>query len=143
MSVIDRFMQKVTPEPSTGCWLWTGAVDQSGYARLSIGRKNKTAHRISYRLFIGDIPEGLLVCHKCDVRSCVNPNHLFLGTDSDNMKDMALKGRGWNPRGAMTVCINGHPLSGENLKIKADGARRCLTCLKEFERKRSQKRRSK
>jgi hypothetical protein len=77
-----------------GCWLWTRGKNQSGYGTLPL-RKHTTrlAHRVSYRLFIGPIPDGMGVCHHCDVPACVNPGHLFLGDQIANMRDALAKNR--------------------------------------------------
>jgi len=77
-----------------GCWIWTGSKDKNGYGKMG---GDLRAHRYSCERFINPIPPGLFVCHKCDNPSCVNPNHLFIGTNADNMKDMIEKGR--KPRG--------------------------------------------
>lgn len=140
MSLKERFNSKYKKDKS-GCWLWTGSVSPTGYGRIAFKGTQHQAHRISYQLFKGDFDKSLFVCHTCDVRNCVNPKHLFLGTNKDNMMDMVKKGRNRNPRSEWTHCINGHELKGKNLKIKADGSRRCLICLREFERNRSRRRR--
>jgi len=92
---MESFMNKVYPEPNTGCWLWSGKVDKSGYG-LSLATKMglSRAHRISYCLHYGEFDTNFCVLHKCDVRTCVNPQHLFLGTRTDNIEDMVKKGRG-------------------------------------------------
>ena len=90
----ERFADKVLPEPNSGCWLWFGSVGSHGYGQLSIpGKALETAHRVSYRLHKGEIPAGILVCHKCDNPVCVNPDHLFLGAPSVNALDCKQKGR--------------------------------------------------
>lgn len=91
-------MRFVSPDPITGCWTWIGGFGSEGYGRVSIGRYRTGAHRHSYILFVDAIPKGLMVLHSCDVRSCVNPDHLFLGTHKDNASDMARKGRGLKSR---------------------------------------------
>lgn len=92
----------VSPGPlESPCWIWNRLVVQpSGYGTLKFHQKSIKAHRAMYSEFVGPIPEGLLVLHKCDVRLCVNPEHLFVGTNDDNMKDMAEKKRGRGARGA-------------------------------------------
>jgi hypothetical protein len=82
-----------------GCWLWRRKILKSGYGDIGINGKSVLAHRASYEAFRGPIPNGAQVCHKCDVKSCVNPEHLFLGTQKQNQADMVAKGR--SARGEM------------------------------------------
>lgn len=75
------------------CWLWTGAKTISGYGCMRVNGENIVAHRVSWEILNGDIPNGLCVLHKCDVRPCIRPDHLFLGTRGDNARDAMSKGR--------------------------------------------------
>ena len=81
------------PEPNSGCYIWTGASATGNYPQIRLGTETWAAHRIAYYLAHGDIPQNLCVCHRCDNTLCVNPEHLFLGTDSDNNLDKVQKGR--------------------------------------------------
>ncbi len=82
-------------DAETGCILWTGPVGNHGYGYFYVSKGRYTSHRAAYETFVGPIPEGMMVCHKCDVKLCINPEHLFLGTVDDNMKDCAVKRRNW------------------------------------------------
>lgn len=100
-----RFMKYVIPEPNSGCWLWLGAIvrGKRGYDRGSFilhtnGRRSSLAHKAAYLMFRGTVPDGKLVCHKCDVSLCVNPDHLYVGTHATNAQDMVDRRRGFFQR---------------------------------------------
>lgn len=81
------------PEPNSGCLLWLGGADRNGYGRIRVGGIGSFAHRVAYAVARGPIPDGKIVCHKCDVPGCINVDHLFLGTTADNVEDKIAKGR--------------------------------------------------
>lgn len=91
--LIERFWSKVARCGDDECWLWTPRACSNGYGQFKANRKMFSAHRVAWLLSRGPIPSGLNVCHKCDVRLCVNPSHLFLGTYQDNESDKKAKGR--------------------------------------------------
>ena len=94
MDILDWYTEKVYPVPESGCWLWMGRLNKAGYGTCNDGDgKASSAHRWSWWLSFGRIRNGLFVLHRCDIRCCVNPAHLFLGTHEDNMRDMVQKGR--------------------------------------------------
>jgi hypothetical protein len=114
--VKERFESKISMEPNTGCWLWTGTTNDKGYAQIRIDGIYKYAHRLSWKFNRGPIPQNLQVLHKCDTPSCVNPLHLFLGTQKDNMQDAKKKGR--TPLGERNGMVK---LTGEQvIKIRQD-----------------------
>jgi hypothetical protein len=90
-SIMEMFNKKI--QKADGCWLWVGAKNNKGYGQFRVQGKSTLAHRTSWILKNGEIPPHLNVLHKCDVRNCVNPDHLFLGTLKDNMRDCSNKGR--------------------------------------------------
>lgn len=90
---MQRFWSKATGRNKRGCWLWTASKNAKGYGRFNLNGNTQAAHRVAYELFFGPIPNGLFVCHFCDNPACVNPSHLWLGTNSDNIRDSVNKGR--------------------------------------------------
>jgi hypothetical protein len=110
---LTLFEEKYIPEPNSGCFLWMAAQHRQGYGNFHHDGKCLLAHRVSWELYRGEIPHGMKVLHKCDNEPCVNPDHLFLGTQSDNMFDCGRKGRS-NKAGS----INGHAkLTEEDVRI--------------------------
>lgn len=92
---IERFGDSFIPVTESGCWIWEKGVDKDGYGNFSTkARETIRAHRISYFIYKGEIPKGKMVLHTCDTPSCVNPNHLYIGDNYDNMRDRSVRGRG-------------------------------------------------
>lgn len=89
-----KLQENVKINENTGCMEWQGFIDKTKYGRISIDGASRYTHRVSYRLFKGEVPEDLCVCHSCDNPTCVNPDHLWLGTHLENMQDRDKKGRG-------------------------------------------------
>ena len=115
----DRFMKKVNE--SNGCWKWNAQIFPTGYGAFHLNGKSILAHRASYLIFNGEIPNGIFVCHKCDNKSCVNPHHLFLGSAKENAIDRSLKGR----HGQNTVISNSQIEEIKNLYTQGY-SQRCL-----------------
>lgn len=142
LHVQERFSSKYRID-STGCWIWTAArITASPTSKKERGTFNLNghgpvlAHRASYSIFKGEIPLGKLVLHRCDQPLCVNPDHLFIGTQKENMQDMAIKGRRvlsgiTKLNKEKTHCKNGHEFSNENTNHAPGNRRECRTCGRE------------
>lgn len=129
----SQFFARVRKTAS--CWLWVGSKVPSGYGSFGFivdgFRTTIRAHRMGWHILKGPAPPGLLGCHICDIRDCVNPDHIFWGTQSDNMQDCSRKGR-LVARGCSwkTYCVNGHPFSSDNTIVDGQGRRHCRQCRK-------------
>lgn len=126
-SAAVRFLSRVDTQ-SGGCWEWQGSVSSAGYGYL--GRT--LAHRRSYELFVGSIPDGLVLDHLCRNAACVNPDHLEPVTQRENVR-RGLKGE------MLTICKNGHPYDLENTYRRKNGQRDCRACKRERERDRQRR----
>lgn len=119
-SELQRFEAKVRRDGTTGCWLWTGALSVDGYGRMRVGSSPRLAHRLSYEHHVAPISDGMFVLHRCDVPGCVNPAHLFLGTNADNMSDMVRKGRSKTPRRCRGERVHGAKLTADAVRAIRD-----------------------
>lgn len=125
MSVEQRLLSKVKNNPDTGCMEFMGSLYKNGYGQLWNGKRNEQTHRISYRLYVGEIPDGKEIDHLCRNRCCVNPNHLDLVSHQENIaRSHTVMGE--NHR--KTHCIRGYSLSVENLIITKQNTRQCRIC---------------
>lgn len=126
--VEQRFERCIERIPWSGCWIWTGCVNSTGYGTICVDRKMKNTHRLSWELHRGKVPENMLVLHRCDIPSCVNPNHLYIGDQKQNLNDGQTKGRVY--RQPTDMCKHGHPAVIGNVYFNS-GHRYCLVCRRE------------
>lgn len=123
----DRFFDKVSIEPNSGCWLWLGAATKAGYGLMGASKTCRLATHVSLLLHGKPRPAAdLMALHKCDNPSCVNPDHLFWGTHGDNMADQKAKGRHWAT--VKATCAQGHNWTSDNTRIGKDGRKNCRAC---------------
>lgn len=141
IGVEKRLMINLRIDPLTGCWNWTKATDRDGYGSIKIKKKTCRVSRVAYQLYVGQIPDNLLVLHICDNRRCFNPNHLELGDEGKNRRDAFKRGRitaddlkHWfkkrSEKHRKTHCNRGHEFSPENTRVKKNGSRSCRKCDK-------------
>lgn len=126
---MDRFLERVPERPDFGCWLWRGTIMYNGYGHLT----HAYAHRISYELFKGPIPDGLTIDHLCREKRCVNPAHLEAVTNSENVKRAAKR---------PTHCFRGHPFDGVTMTTRSGPRRYCKECSRQRDRESKQRRRN-
>jgi HNH endonuclease len=133
--ILQSFFEKFVAPSVLECWIWTGAKNWDDYGMIITRNPRRVwiASRFSYEMFKMPIPKGLKVLHRCDTPACVNPCHLFLGTDKDNAEDRRSKGRpagGTITKLRRNFCARGHEYTPENLKIRATGHRVCRVCMR-------------
>lgn len=122
-----RFWSKIDMIPESTCWHWSGLVGGDGYGKFSVGQRTVRAHRFSYELHYGKIPEGMVIAHRCDVPLCCRPEHLMACTQAENIQDCVNKKRQYEVK--KTHCPRGHEYTGENLFINTHtGGRVCKIC---------------
>lgn len=133
------FWEKVNKKSNDECWVWTAATNGKGYGVFCpVWKQLKTtaAHRISWFIHHNKILDATqLLCHHCDNSLCINPHHLFIGTQRDNVLDMHRKGRARGMFKTKTICKRGHPLSGPNLYSPPNGSKVCRICAKKSQKR--------
>ena len=131
-----RFFSKIESVPTTACWLWKGSINKNGYGKFCLAGRSTLAHRASYIIFVSSIPEGLVLDHLCQIKNCVNPDHLEPITQQENIRRakagyINLKPLGviFPPRIVKPYCAYGHRLNKENI-LRINQRKVCKTCNK-------------
>lgn len=134
LSAIERFESNYIPVTESGCWIWVGETSHKGYGMMNINNRKVSAHKFSYEWHYGPRPEGLVHDHLCRVRCCVNPTHLRVITNKENV----LIGESFAAVNAKkTHCLRGHEYNEVNTVQRAHGWRECRICRRDNERKRN------
>lgn len=136
-AALDRFANQCEIDPTTGCWLWGGALGPGGYGQMATGGRHYYAHRFIYEQVYGPISSGLDLDHLCRVRQCVNPEHLEPVTRWENLR-RGLPGESW----VKTYCVHGHKFTVTNTYINRDGHRSCQICRDAATKRSNEKKRS-
>lgn len=127
----EEFLARISPEPNSGCWLWTGAMRSSGYGNAHVDGRFVSAHRFAYECANGPVEDDCEVMHTCHMRLCCNPQHLMAGSHAENMRQA-------KERGSMSklgsYCSRGHKMTAANTLLRPNGARRCRACHRELAR---------
>ncbi len=130
-----RLWEKISPEPNSGCWLWMAGGNQHGYGSFYVNGRQRGAHIACYEHYIGPVPDGLELDHKCRVPCCVNPSHLEPVTHQENVARGAANESAKKFQGAKTHCPSGHPYTEDNIYFRKNGHRDCRTCSQERSKK--------
>jgi hypothetical protein len=132
--LIERVLEKIELDDSTGCWLWTGARNAKGYGAIKVDGSTKLAHRVAFELLVAPIGDGLELDHLCRTPACINPDHLEEVTGAENSR------RGISANGSKTHCANGHEFTPENTIAGRNGReRKCLICTRAAQRRYKQR----
>lgn len=131
-AIKKRLMNLSYPEPNTGCFIWIGATYNNGYGFININKRSVSAHRLSYFVHKGIIPENFIVDHLCNNKYCINPHHL----EAKSQKDNLLRSNSASTLNILkTHCDKGHEFSNENTRLNKQGSRECIACLNERKKK--------
>jgi hypothetical protein len=130
--IASRLFGRIERLPWSGCWIWMGYIRETGYGEIytAKGRRPSKTHRVAWEIANQrHIPDGMFVCHSCDVPACINPAHLWIGTQKENMEDASIKGRVIGLGSTRkTHCPKGHPYDATNTYMDRNGARNCRHC---------------